>query len=50
MVTVGAKAQVQGDCKLVSVPLAFAYTIWGTPGPMLSSKIPTVPAFVRPQT
>lgn len=50
MVTTGAKAQVQGNCKLVSVPVAFAYTTWGTHGPMLSSKIPPVPASVRPQT
>lgn len=41
----GAKAQVQGHCKLVSMPVAFGY-IWGIHGHILSSK--THPVFASP--
>lgn len=46
----GAKAQVQGNCKLVNMPLAFGHTLWDTHRPILSSKAQPVSASVRPQT
>lgn len=44
-----AKAQVQDNCKLVDMLLAFGHSLWGIHRTILSTKAQLVSASVRPQ-